>query len=108
MVRTQSDAGNLGAAITAAKTFNAAVGDGWAVIYFGPDAVDILLVSGPAETESALARADGAFVVPIEKLWKNWDSLRIAAPFVPAPFWQQIGPSGAQLQDWLKNVPKGP
>lgn len=107
MVRVQTSADNLGPAISAAKTFHAVVGDGWAVVYFGAENVDVLLVSGPAQTEPSLAQADGAFVVSIDKLWKNWDTLRVIDPLSPVPFWQQNGPTGSQFQEWLKTAIRG-
>lgn len=104
LLRTQADRRNIGAALAVAKTFHEILGTGWAAAELGEGRLDLLLVAGPGDLREHLPRSEGAFVVPIERLWLDWDEIPLIRLVSVPSDWEKGHPRAKQFQEWLKSV----
>ncbi|MBI5725563.1 MAG: hypothetical protein HZA50_16515 [Planctomycetes bacterium] len=103
VLRLRAAGDNLGWLLAAAKTFWMVMGSGWAMADLHGGGCELLLI-GPALPAAKPARMYGTYVVPVEKLWRNWDDISpILSACPPGPFTRNIA-SIHDLRSWLENL----
>lgn len=104
VMRLRAAGDNLGRMLAAAKTFWMVMGSGWAMANLDKGGCELLLI-GPASQSNKPARMHGTYVVPVEKLWKNWPAVSpILSACQPGPLTRNIV-SIDELRAWLVSLP---